>query len=556
MPAGVPHLRTLPVPSQHPTSPLSPTSPGPPRSPGAERQVSPQVSHETKVNLGEAAELLRVAAIVHQGHPGKSPRSPTVPASAWDVAAWQNMTSTQRKTADVPQREDSGNKHAKVAIISTPLDEIGVGKSESVIASALDRNPVVKRLLPYSTSLNMTDVHLLMGCTLEAIDDYTRTINYQAFDREQYFFEQEKESDWITPIYGEAETGYDFVVAIRAWHEAHDHANRSAAEVLLLRGSSGVDRATAYVSHVQSQPLHATLQGVRKHCWSDHVWLDYVCLRQCKPEFDVYQIQKVVGTIGNTLALEDSGTDASGSQTPGPYMSRLFCIFEIAVTPAGALTFPRSPYREAQYALQGSSPKLSVADSGFRVTLMFASFSAPCILAVNWRVWWVACVIRQLALFMIMLANRRRNHVADMIAVDARRARTLLDMDRAALQRFAADRGGLDALAKRCERNITGSLLAAANKAANTTMTSRTNRLEIIGMLVFTAWYLLGSCIVSFFPGAVDSGENEKAVTVSILVAMVVVDIFLDLLVVSLATKRPAPTNDEAADPVWSYLVP
>jgi len=122
--------------------------------------------------------------------------------------------------------------------------------------------------------------------------------------------------------------GYDFVNAIRRWLHENGQVDKSVAEVFMQRADSRVGEASLFVSHVQSQSLEGTLEHMPSE---PYVWLDYVVLRQCQPDFVPEHIAKVISDIGNTLVVED------GFQT---YLSRAFCVFEVGLTPEGCLEMP------------------------------------------------------------------------------------------------------------------------------------------------------------------------------------------------------------------------
>jgi len=113
-----------------------------------------------------------------------------------------------------------------------------------------------------------------------------------------------------------------------------------------------------FVSHVQSEPLEATLAGIAGPVQSSNkagyeifpryrnksgqliypspqdihgaltkFFLDYITLRQCIQDFHPVTIAEVIQTIKCTRAILD---------TPFTYPSRSFCIFELAATLQGS----------------------------------------------------------------------------------------------------------------------------------------------------------------------------------------------------------------------------
>lgn len=128
-------------------------------------------------------------------------------------------------------------------------------------------------------------------------------------------------------------TGYDFVAAVRAWLRSQKKDHLSVCEVLLEEGCAGIGPANVFYSHMQ-QPcitqcirrMHAanlTFRELHGKESSTFYWLDYFTLRQCRPDFDLDQIQLAIKASGCTLAEIDSELD---------YIGRSFCVFEIYST--------------------------------------------------------------------------------------------------------------------------------------------------------------------------------------------------------------------------------
>merc|ERR1712232_1102398 len=65
--------------------------------------------------------------------------------------------------------------------------------------------------------------------------------------------------DFITPNYGEAQTGYDFAEAAKDWLLTQGLPALSVVEVHLKRKRRGVGMARIFLSHVQREPLAKTL---------------------------------------------------------------------------------------------------------------------------------------------------------------------------------------------------------------------------------------------------------------------------------------------------------
>eukprot|EP00959_Pyramimonas_sp_CCMP1952_P247539 5174846-Pyramimonas_sp.AAC.1 len=117
------------------------------------------------------------------------------------------------------------------------------------------------------------DFHLLLGMTKRSIQQIAGTIGFtpEGYSRKAAF-EKCGKSDYITPMCGPELTGYDFIESIKLWMTDTNNREWSVAEVWLSRKDRGVGMATLFVSHVQAQPLEATLKAVPDDA---HLWLDY-----------------------------------------------------------------------------------------------------------------------------------------------------------------------------------------------------------------------------------------------------------------------------------------
>merc|ERR1712232_1405441 len=116
----------------------------------------------------------------------------------------------------------------------------------------------------------------------------------------------------------------------------------------------GVGAAQVFISHVQVEPIHDTLRhldGSVGTLW----WLDYVILRQCQAgQFSPNEIAAVVHSIANTIAAIDDDS---------VYFGRLFCIFELAATPTGALTMRMSDQQLINMSTMSGSQNLLISSS-------------------------------------------------------------------------------------------------------------------------------------------------------------------------------------------------
>eukprot|EP00929_Paragymnodinium_shiwhaense_P019065 TRINITY_DN13116_c0_g1_i1.p1 TRINITY_DN13116_c0_g1~~TRINITY_DN13116_c0_g1_i1.p1 ORF type:complete len:439 (+),score=125.77 TRINITY_DN13116_c0_g1_i1:74-1318(+) len=204
---------------------------------------------------------------------------------------------------------------------------------------------------------------------------------------------QQKREDWITEAFGDKLMGYDFCMAIRRWFKQEEArlkkeskdgkvkskvcfpwtspdkpeevspTDLSGAEYLLLQfqDKSGVGPATVFVSHVQSETIEQTLRWIQggqsgaMEKLNEHLfgiadpsgiklWLDYLVLRQCQDDFEPLYVTLVIQHIGRTLVVEDDVEEKKGGKPQG-YLTRFFCIFEVASTPDKCLKFPLNKRR-------------------------------------------------------------------------------------------------------------------------------------------------------------------------------------------------------------------
>ncbi|CAK0818046.1 unnamed protein product [Prorocentrum cordatum] len=126
-------------------------------------------------------------------------------------------------------------------------------------------------------------------------------------------------------MYGDDLTGYDFLESIKTWMRQSRNEAWSLAEVLLARGRSGVGMAALFISHIQAQSLEETLNDVPDEV---NLWLDYTTLRQCRDDFDPDRICSTIRYISKV----HQGTFAIVDEPTLSYLSRSFCIFEVACT--------------------------------------------------------------------------------------------------------------------------------------------------------------------------------------------------------------------------------
>jgi len=187
---------------------------------------------------------------------------------------------------------------------------------------------------------DIPDGHLLLGVKRKTVRKFADDIGFPKHYCRQAVFGALGEADWISRAYGSQLTGYDFAVAIRHWLKQNGKEDLSVAEVLIEKGELGVGMATCFVSHVQSQHIEDTLQslecnpglfkdvGSKKALEGEYLWLDYIILRQCQSDFCPNQIQTVVEHIRYTLAVEDDEKT---------YLTRSFCLMEVAATPPSCL---------------------------------------------------------------------------------------------------------------------------------------------------------------------------------------------------------------------------
>eukprot|EP00929_Paragymnodinium_shiwhaense_P095470 TRINITY_DN56614_c3_g1_i1.p1 TRINITY_DN56614_c3_g1~~TRINITY_DN56614_c3_g1_i1.p1 ORF type:complete len:473 (+),score=51.95 TRINITY_DN56614_c3_g1_i1:79-1419(+) len=177
------------------------------------------------------------------------------------------------------------------------------------------------------------DDHLFLGVTEQAVWMFARMIGFpDRFSRKAFFDSQETETkrfDWITSSFGEKLTGYDFVHCIRDWHKHSEQHEYSSAEYLRKEGYEGVGYPVVFLSHVQSEPLEATLRVTKSSLWAEatanhgepYFWLDYLILRQCTSDFKPEYIVAVIQAISWTTCVEDERES---------YFDRLFCVFEVS----------------------------------------------------------------------------------------------------------------------------------------------------------------------------------------------------------------------------------
>ena len=170
--------------------------------------------------------------------------------------------------------------------------------------------------------------HLQLGITLSGLVAF--------FDRIDWPYEYRRDESvlgWVTASFGPELTGYDICEHIKAWLRRTGNEDYSVCEVLLREGHVRYVRSVAdcFVSHAQSLPLDTfllTLRYASRRCLrhlraNPYFWVDYVCLRQCRHDFHLSEIQKLIRGVGCTLIELDERSE---------YLDRSWCIFETYAT--------------------------------------------------------------------------------------------------------------------------------------------------------------------------------------------------------------------------------
>jgi len=187
----------------------------------------------------------------------------------------------------------------------------------------------------FDTSEN-DEFHLLLGMTKQSVQLAADMIG---FNPEKYsrktVFEQRGKLDYITGMCGDELTGYDFAENIKLWLRQNQNEEWSLAEVWLAGKGPGVGMATLFVSHIQAQPLEATLHNVPDDVY---LWLDYITLRQCQDDFVPERVSGVI----QYLSKAHDGTRVVLDEPTLSYLTRSFCIFEVACTKPGKLCIDMS----------------------------------------------------------------------------------------------------------------------------------------------------------------------------------------------------------------------
>jgi len=136
-------------------------------------------------------------------------------------------------------------------------------------------------------------------------------------------------------------TGYDFVLGVvTEWLKSNNATEFSMCEAVLLDAQFAsvrkhVSIANHFWSHVQMEPFltdgqrtgtthHIRFSSIRD---SQTIWLDYFGLRQCQKDFDPAAVQELISSIGTLTAAKILLSDG---ECPEGYLSRSFCIFELA----------------------------------------------------------------------------------------------------------------------------------------------------------------------------------------------------------------------------------
>jgi hypothetical protein len=144
-------------------------------------------------------------------------------------------------------------------------------------------------------------------------------------------------------------TGYDLANYLRLWLQDKGYKELSVCEVILLDANFAhlrqfIGLANVFWSHIQlegffgqfttlngeDEAMHTTLSMMNTADKKDtskilppeasrFIWLDYVCLRQCQNDFDVYSILALIKDIGTMVAAVDMKFS---------YTKRCFCVLE------------------------------------------------------------------------------------------------------------------------------------------------------------------------------------------------------------------------------------
>ena len=141
-------------------------------------------------------------------------------------------------------------------------------------------------------------------------------------------------------------TGYDLCSVLRHLLSSTGHAERSVCEMILADEAYAhlrvhVGPANVFWSHTQRYGIHETLGKMMTGCDTHaaslpqpasarRFWLDYFCLRQCLPDFDVMKTRALIRQIGKFMVEIDK---------PVVYMTRSFCILETFAAVEAAATF-------------------------------------------------------------------------------------------------------------------------------------------------------------------------------------------------------------------------
>jgi len=183
--------------------------------------------------------------------------------------------------------------------------------------------------------------HLRLGLSLEALARFIKRIDFPCSStclgfRKGSYIRPDDKLAWVTAVYGEELTGYDFAHAVRIFLKQIEKTHMSALEVLLEEADPNIGDALVFYSHWQRWSIDHTAQGMSKalSVCKDQLprgergilfWLDYLTIRQCQKDFNLGTIQACIGGIGCTVA----------EVTHMAYLERSFCIFEVYATVDG-----------------------------------------------------------------------------------------------------------------------------------------------------------------------------------------------------------------------------
>jgi len=195
--------------------------------------------------------------------------------------------------------------------------------------------------------------HLLRGITLEAADDFLKSVGFP--DRYKRSAEDNERNGMLEKKV--AATGYDLVRHIRNVWVMMRYTNWSVVEVLEAAGYPfHVDLSPwCFISHVQSETWKKTRWGMIQagrskttlfywmfQPWTLRaprtipMWIDYFSLRQCQNDFRPKPMAGVIETIGHTIIFNFPMKDPSRCCYCPCFLpemaGRIWCLFELDIT--------------------------------------------------------------------------------------------------------------------------------------------------------------------------------------------------------------------------------